>query len=355
MLAVGIILLFVGTCIIPANAQDTEKPLPTSRGNWLYVGGSGPGNYSTIQEAVDNASDVDTVYVYHGLYNQNPYSSTCVKIFKSITLIGEDKETTIINGIRKWDVIRVLTDDVHISGFTVQNCGTGNYPGAGVHIYNPSGIGQINNITVHDMILLNNSVAMTMYYCNNATFYDNIFKGNGGGCRVTYSINCSIHHNFFLKNSIGITVLDEGSIDIHHNEFRDNLLSGVDLSNCIGMTIRENNFVYNTIQASFAKYSSLTGAPNLINYKQHWESNYWSNWHRTTPKPILGKITIYMPILLHFSLLSFEFDQTPVQEPYDIQGKNFSNYSDLIQGKTRNEIVAPVTEIVVQAIATRVQ
>jgi hypothetical protein len=40
-LAVGIILLFVGTSIIPANAQNTEKE--TSRG-WLYVGGSGPGN-----------------------------------------------------------------------------------------------------------------------------------------------------------------------------------------------------------------------------------------------------------------------------------------------------------------------
>jgi hypothetical protein len=41
-LAVGIILLFVGTCIIPGIAQDTEKTLPTSRGTWLYVGGNGP-------------------------------------------------------------------------------------------------------------------------------------------------------------------------------------------------------------------------------------------------------------------------------------------------------------------------
>jgi hypothetical protein len=64
-LAVGIILLFVGTCIIPAVAQDTEKPSePTSRGSWLYVGGSGPGNYSKIQDAVDNTSDGDTVFVY---------------------------------------------------------------------------------------------------------------------------------------------------------------------------------------------------------------------------------------------------------------------------------------------------
>ena len=47
-----------------------DKPsLATSSGNWLYVGGSGPGNYSVIQDAVDNASDGDTVYVYHGIYS----------------------------------------------------------------------------------------------------------------------------------------------------------------------------------------------------------------------------------------------------------------------------------------------
>jgi nitrous oxidase accessory protein NosD len=316
--AIGIIFLIIGACIIPTTAHTAEKTQPTSRGNWLYVGGSGPGNYSSIQDAVDNASDGDTVYVYHGLYNQNQYSSTCVKIFKSINLIGEDKNTTIINGVRKWDVIRVLTDDVHISGFTVQNCGTGTYPGAGIHIYNPSGIGQINNITVQDMILLNNSIAMTMYYCFNTTFYNNLFMGNGGGCRVTYSINCSIHHNFFIKNSIGITALDESSIDIYYNEFRNNIYSGVDLSNCIGMTIRENKFISNTIQASFAKYGSLLWAPHLINYKQQWESNYWSNWHQTNPKPILGKITIYLHFWFHFPLLSMEFDRTPAQEPYVI-------------------------------------
>ncbi len=62
-LAIGIILLFVGTCIIPATAQDTEELQPSSRGNWLYVGGSGPGNYTKIQDAIDNASDGDSVFV----------------------------------------------------------------------------------------------------------------------------------------------------------------------------------------------------------------------------------------------------------------------------------------------------
>ena len=61
-LAVGIILLFIEICIIPAIAQDIEKPLSTSRGNWLYVGGSGPGNYTKIQDAIDNAFDDDNIF-----------------------------------------------------------------------------------------------------------------------------------------------------------------------------------------------------------------------------------------------------------------------------------------------------
>ena len=62
-LAIGIILLFVGTCIIPAIAKNTEKPLSASRGNWLYVGGSGPGNYTRIQDAIDASNDGDPNYL----------------------------------------------------------------------------------------------------------------------------------------------------------------------------------------------------------------------------------------------------------------------------------------------------
>ena len=37
-------------------------------GNTLYVGGYGPGNYSKIQYAVENATSGDTIYVYSKIY-----------------------------------------------------------------------------------------------------------------------------------------------------------------------------------------------------------------------------------------------------------------------------------------------
>ena len=89
-LAIGIILLFVATAIIPAIAQTTEKSQSTSRGNWLYVGGSGPGNYSSIQDAINASSNGDTVFVYTGMYHEN------VIVNKTITLWGRTKTRLLL-------------------------------------------------------------------------------------------------------------------------------------------------------------------------------------------------------------------------------------------------------------------
>ncbi len=79
ILTIGVILLFVGTSSIPTMALKTKNSQSSSTGNWLYVGGSGPGNYTKIQDAIDNASDGDTVFVY------DDFSPRVLIILNSIT------------------------------------------------------------------------------------------------------------------------------------------------------------------------------------------------------------------------------------------------------------------------------
>jgi len=52
----------------PLGEGDTR--LLTTTGSTLYVGGSGPNNYTSIQDAINDASDGDTIYVYD---DSSPY------------------------------------------------------------------------------------------------------------------------------------------------------------------------------------------------------------------------------------------------------------------------------------------
>lgn len=81
-------------------------------GNTLYVGGSGPGNYSSIQDAVDDAVDGDTVFVYSGIYNET------ITIDKSINLIGENKDA-IIKGPFQYNEININANEVTFECFTL--------------------------------------------------------------------------------------------------------------------------------------------------------------------------------------------------------------------------------------------
>ena len=78
-----------------------------------------PDDYPTIQQAINAAIPADTVYVRAGTYYEH------VTIGKSLTLQGEDRETTIIDGGATGKVVTaVSTSNVTVSGFTVRNGGS---------------------------------------------------------------------------------------------------------------------------------------------------------------------------------------------------------------------------------------
>ncbi|KYK33391.1 MAG: hypothetical protein AYK22_09060 [Thermoplasmatales archaeon SG8-52-3] len=110
-------------------------------GNLLYVGGDGFGNYSKIQDAIDNATNGDTIFVFN---DSSPYYENLI-VDKSINLFGEDRNSTIIDGKVTDSVIVISADHVYVEGFTVTNC-IQDLSDAGINIFSDWNTIRNNNI-----------------------------------------------------------------------------------------------------------------------------------------------------------------------------------------------------------------
>jgi hypothetical protein len=84
-----------------------------------------PDDHPTIQEAINAASDGDTVFVRNGTYYEH------VIVNKTLSLIGESRVSTFVDGSNNGYVVNVMADNVSISQFTLQNAGS-SWSGANV-------------------------------------------------------------------------------------------------------------------------------------------------------------------------------------------------------------------------------
>jgi len=128
----------------PIISNLLEKSTVSYDSNTLYVGGSGPDNYSKIQDAIDNASDGDTVFVYNGTYKEN------ILITKSISVIGHDKNTTIIRDSYSGEkgVLYLKASNISIKGFEITDGQSGFRVGSSI---------PYDSITISDCNIVNNT------------------------------------------------------------------------------------------------------------------------------------------------------------------------------------------------------
>jgi len=191
-LTIGIIIIFLGIAINSSIAMNT--PIKTkSKGITLYVGGSGPDNYTTITSALNEVDHGDTIFVYN---DSSPYIER-LKIYKSIHLIGEDKNSTVIDGDRQFSVIDLNARDAIISGFTIQNShdkNDGRSSGIGVFSY--------NNIISNNIIKGNRNGIFVERETNNI-IKDNIVYNNWqNGINIDYGSNQIITNNEIINNGV---------------------------------------------------------------------------------------------------------------------------------------------------------
>jgi parallel beta-helix repeat protein len=149
--------------------------------------------FSTIQEAINDANEGDTITVPAGIYYEN------IIINKSISLLGEDKDTTIIDGSGVGYVVYISADNVLISDFTIQNSSlavSDDEKISGVHLNSVSNVGVTCNI------INKNYIGISFNSSSNNTIKDNEIKNNSYyGIYLMSSSDNNIYHNNLMNNT----------------------------------------------------------------------------------------------------------------------------------------------------------
>jgi parallel beta-helix repeat protein len=373
---IGIVIctLLIVSTIIPVSAttSSVKTSQPSTMGNTLYVGGSGPNNYTKIQDAIDDANDGYMVFVYAGIYYEN------ITIYHVITVMGENKNTTIIDGYETDNVVYIVGNGICFSGFTVQNSSL--FGGAGIMVLADGGSVEIINVHVtdnaigillksgtgiilhdsvinnnietgvyvqsyrseiHDNIITNNRIfgivlldedvdytiiknnvitysregiwISDMYQTSNIEITNNIIMNSSIYGVTLGTIDSKINGNQFYNNSIAFSLVSGQCNDIRENTFQNNN-QGLWIVDTGNNRIHRNNFIQNQEDAFFTYFLFIHTARN------YWYHNYWDTHHLPIPKPIKGQKVFFIPFSVWFDINWAQFDVFPALKPYDRPG-----------------------------------
>ena len=262
------ICLIIGTVSMVSTLAMVYGSVPgpsmgvTLTGNTLYVGGGGPGNYTTIQSAIDNASNGDTVFVYNETYYEN------VDVNKPLTIQSKyGSINCIVEAANTNDhVFEVTADYVDICGFTVKGSHGNLFP-SGIYL------DHVNHCNIIDNNANSNypGDGIYLYHSNNNTIHGNNASNNTGGIALFSSSNNTLNGNIANLNSPGDGIYLH---DSNNNTFTGNIInfnnqcgiySGISSNNTFkGNTIKSNNYAISLFFS--CNDNTITGNTIINNY-----------------------------------------------------------------------------------------
>ena len=350
--SIGVILLFIGTCIVPS----IQSEVPSEKTIITVDDEPGDADFTSITEAVNASNPGDTIEVYSGTYAEQEIH---IKN-NNITLLGiahelgggGDTGRPFINGnMSLGEVLWVDASQVLISNFIIENSNGYN---AGCILANKQ-----NNITISDCIIHtfkegdhpNTGISVRgdhIKIINNEIHYCN----PGISARTDSPLSVTITGNVITECGIyGGIVLHCNQQNISGNKIKrceegirisgtENIIYENDIENCPicvestnfeapekeqrGNIITHNNFKNYSWGVWWWRSIIFYFLGVYITKKDQWIGNYWDTWIGVGPHRILGWLAVGIVFAIAESSIGvaipwFEYDRYPAKEPYDIQ------------------------------------
>jgi len=224
-----------------------------------------PEDYSTIQEAVSNAADGDTVLVKNGIYPVD--ENMTIVISKTLSLIGEDPANTVILGAsstynENGFAIRLAAPNIAISGFTITkfkvaiaivNYNAEPYP-SGCKIINNNIVNnsegirpQRNDLLISENNITKNYVGITGYNTENVIITRNNISENGYGIDIGICRNITVSENQISDNKGGLNLYYYGPHFVYSNNITNNNWGIRFAEACSNATVYGNSITQNGV------------------------------------------------------------------------------------------------------------
>jgi parallel beta-helix repeat protein len=205
----------------------------TAEASTLFVGGAGPGNYTSIQAAIDDANPGDTVYVHNGTYYE------ALVVDKPLSLVGEARENTTIHTQFPREqtigtVVRVTSDWVNVSGFTLRQV-----PRLGWWV--GVSLSEVENCTVANNSILDNTLGIDLWKSNSNSVLGNTLQWNyREGILARFSNGNEVSANSVSSSRDGISFLSSNDSTMIQNTVVDSEWHGVLITDSTGNSISTN-------------------------------------------------------------------------------------------------------------------
>jgi len=165
--SVLLLIILIGA-LVQFNGFGSVRANVSVQSRIIYVGPGG--NFTTINAAVANATSGDSIMVANGTYREQ------VVINKSISLLGENRSNTLIDGMGGAFVIKVISSNVTLSGFTLQNTTLTSSAWGAIWLGDFSY--SVSNVTIADCKVTKSFYAVWFGNATNNTFRNNEFVDN---------------------------------------------------------------------------------------------------------------------------------------------------------------------------------
>jgi parallel beta-helix repeat protein len=212
-----------------------------------------PDDYTTIQEAINNANDGDTIFVRNGTYYEH------VVVNKTVSLIGENRETAIIDGNGTGKVVHIVVDNVNITQFTIRNSRSDYPDGGGIYLSDS------RNCNISFNILTSNYVGIWLWGSSHNYLMNNIaFNNSCGAIELRGSVDNILVDNNMSRNLRGINMPSSSNNLIINNTATYNTWDGIHVYSYssynvfVGNDLSNNDFSGIDLD-SYSSNNNLTG------------------------------------------------------------------------------------------------